>query len=161
MAPQWGDDEAHLLRLWLHHTLPGGLNQKERLTWKNVAFRMNEEARTNGITERVFNTYMIRDYYSRTLRPVYDKDFKYAGPQARVANGATDKAANYATQLAEIAARTAHRNATTPILRTLHVRMASPTGVLRSVLSCQKQMQLLGFFGANAGPIGTYHSGGQ
>jgi hypothetical protein len=112
MAPQWGDDEAHLLHLWLHHTVPGGLNQEERHTWKNVAFRMNKEARTNGITERVFNTYMIRDYYSRTLRPVYDKDFKYAGPQARVANGATDKAANYATQLADIAARTAHRNST-------------------------------------------------
>ena len=70
---------------------------------------MNKEARTNGITERVFNTYMIRDYYSKTLRSAYDKDFKYAGPQAHVANGATDKAANYATQLANIAARTAHR----------------------------------------------------
>ena len=53
MAPQWTDDEAHLLRLWLYHTVPGGLNQeRKRLTWKNVTFRMNEEARTKGITEK-------------------------------------------------------------------------------------------------------------
>jgi hypothetical protein len=53
---------------------------------------------------------MIMNHYLRTLRPVYDKDFKYAGPQACVATGATNKAAKYAQWLADIAVRIVYMN---------------------------------------------------
>src|SRR5277367_3637467 len=56
----------------LYCTVPGGLTWKENdLPRRMLHFRMSEEARTKGISERVFNTQMIRDCYLRMLRPVY------------------------------------------------------------------------------------------
>jgi hypothetical protein len=79
MSQQFGDDiswtqaENHLLRVNFDVTMPGGLSLD--LPYKDldeIARTMNETARAQNISDRVYTSENVWDHYYKNIRPAYD-----------------------------------------------------------------------------------------
>lgn len=64
----WTERDDDLLLLYLHSSLPGGLND-EQFTWIQITNKMNENATEHGINRR-YAVLNVRLHYEQYLKPL-------------------------------------------------------------------------------------------
>lgn len=75
----WTEQENKLLVTFVHHSMPGGLNKENRLTWRQIAAAMNEISHPNGISERVFTARSVNQQYINHIRPKHETPVERVG----------------------------------------------------------------------------------
>jgi hypothetical protein len=64
----WTERDDDLLLLYLHSSLPGGLND-EHFTWVQITNKMNENVLRHGINKR-YTVLSVRLHYEQYLKPL-------------------------------------------------------------------------------------------